>query len=251
MPGRQRLGAATGPRSSPTTRAGSSSAITIVGVGLFFFIWFLGQPAERARGRRGRPGRLASIAFGGGIVGVVTLLIALTAPRRRPSARPRSTRTVTRALNDFGRRCGAPAAAGFTALFAATAIAGYRHGALPAPVAGFSALAAITQPLASASRSPTAASSPPTASSGLVHPGDHVLRSRSSPRASRCAAPAGARAAGALSRSRRSRRASCAGPARGRPGARRRSAAAGRAGRRGASRPCGRCSPPSACRRGR
>ncbi len=30
--------------------------ITIVGVGLFFFIWFLGQPAERDRRCRGRHG---------------------------------------------------------------------------------------------------------------------------------------------------------------------------------------------------
>ena len=43
---------------------------------------------------------------------------------------------------------GGPGAAGFTAFFAATAIAGYRFKAMPAPVAGMSALAAITQPLA-------------------------------------------------------------------------------------------------------
>ena len=53
------------------------------------------------------------------------------------------------------------------------------------------------------------------------------------------------------SRSRRSRRASCAGRARGRPRGRRRSAARARGGRRAGSRPCARCSPPSACRRGR
>jgi hypothetical protein len=40
-----------------------------------------------------------------------------------------------------------PAAAAFTAFFAATAIAGYRYRAFPAPVAGLAALAAITQPL--------------------------------------------------------------------------------------------------------
>ena len=54
---------------------------------------------------------------------------------------------TTRALNDLGVVVGGPGAAGFTALFAATAIVGYRHGAIPAPVAEFSALAAITQPL--------------------------------------------------------------------------------------------------------
>ena len=53
------------------------------------------------------------------------------------------------------------------------------------------------------------------------------------------------------SRSRRPRRASCAGRGRGRPRGRPRSAARAPAGRRAGSPPCGRCSPPSACRRGR
>jgi len=55
---------------------------------------------------------------------------------------------TTRAFNDLGVVAGGPGAAGFTALFAATAIVGYRHRAVPAPIAGLSALAAITQPLA-------------------------------------------------------------------------------------------------------
>ena len=54
-----------------------------------------------------------------------------------------------------------------------------------------------------------------------------------------------------LSRSRSPRRASSAGPACGRRAGRRRSDPRARAGRRAGSRPCARCSPPSACRRDR
>src|SRR4051812_3030221 len=54
-----------------------------------------------------------------------------------------------------------------------------------------------------------------------------------------------------LSTSRRSRTGSCAGLGGDPPGGRLRSAPAGRGGRRAGSRPFWRCSPPSACRRGR
>jgi len=122
--------------------------VTILGVGLFFFIWFLGTLRSALGAAEGGQGRLASIAFGGGIVGIVTLLVAAgvgaTAALRPTELDP----NTTRALNDIGVVMGGPGAAGFTALFAATAIAGYRFKAIPAPVAGMSALAAITQPLA-------------------------------------------------------------------------------------------------------
>jgi hypothetical protein len=122
--------------------------VTIVGVGLFFFIWFLGSLRSAIAAAEGGTGRLASIAFGGGLIGVVALLLAVTAAAAAAFRPDQVDPNLTRALNDFGTLAAAPGAAGFTALFAATAIAGYRHGALPAPIAGFSALAAITQPLA-------------------------------------------------------------------------------------------------------
>ena len=123
------------------------AAITIVGVGLLFFIWFLGSLRAAIAAAEGGAGRLASVAHGGGIVAVMTLMIGLTATGAAAFHPDGLDPNLTRALNDIGVVAGGPGAAGFTALFAATAIAGYRHGALPAPVAGFSALAAITQPL--------------------------------------------------------------------------------------------------------
>ena len=122
--------------------------VTIVGAGVFFFIWFLGSLRSAIAEAEGGTGRLASIAFGGGLVASAILLVTLTggaAAAYRPESIDPS---ITRALNDFGAVTAAPAAAALTALLAATAIAGYRHRFVPAWVAGFSALGAITQPRA-------------------------------------------------------------------------------------------------------
>jgi hypothetical protein len=122
--------------------------VIVLGVGLFFFIWFLGSLRSALARAEGGEGRLASVAFGGGIVAVASLLIAASAGAAAALRPEDLDPNTTRALNDLGVVAGGPGAAGFTALFAATAIVGYRHRALPAPVAGLSALAAITQPLA-------------------------------------------------------------------------------------------------------
>ena len=122
--------------------------IVLGSIGLFFFTWFLGSLRAALATAEGGAGRLASVAFAGGIIGIATLLVALggtaAAAFRPGEVHPE----ITQAFNDLGIVAGAPGAAGFTALFAATAIVGYRHRPFPAPVAGFSALAAITQPLA-------------------------------------------------------------------------------------------------------
>ncbi len=120
---------------------------TIVAIGLFFFIWFLGSLRSALSAAEGGTGRLASVAYGGGLVSAVFFVVGLTAVQVAAFRPDEIDPTITRAVSDINIVCGAPAAAGFTALFAATAIVGYRHRALPAPVAGFSALAAITQPL--------------------------------------------------------------------------------------------------------
>jgi hypothetical protein len=122
--------------------------ITIVGVGLFFYIWFLGSLRDAIAAAEGGTGRLASIAYGGGLVSVGFFLLALTGTASAAFHPGEVDPTITRALSDIGVLAVAPAAAAFTAVFAATAVAGYRHGTFPAPVAGLSALAAITQPLA-------------------------------------------------------------------------------------------------------
>jgi hypothetical protein len=121
--------------------------VIVLGVGMFFLIWFLGSLRSALARAEGGEGRLASVAFGGGIVAVASLLVAISGgavAALRPQDLDPNT---TRALNDLGVVAGGPGAAGLTALFAATAIVGYRHKAVPAPIAGLAALAAITQPL--------------------------------------------------------------------------------------------------------
>jgi hypothetical protein len=122
--------------------------VTIVGVGTFFFLWFLGSLRSAIATAEGGTARLASIAFGGGLVSLALVMVTLlgtAAAAYRPDA---VDPNLTRALNDFGALAAASAAASLTALFGATAIAGYRHRFVPAWVAGFSALAAVCQPLA-------------------------------------------------------------------------------------------------------
>lgn len=121
---------------------------TIVAVGLFFFIWFLGSVRSALSAAEGGTGRLTSIAYAGGIIAAAFFVIGLTAIQASAFRGGAANADVVLGLSDLATVCGAPAAAGFTAFFGATAIAGYRYGAVPAPVAGFSALAAITQPLA-------------------------------------------------------------------------------------------------------
>jgi hypothetical protein len=124
------------------------TGLTLVGVGLFFFIWFLGSLRTALAAAEVGGGRLASVAYGGGLISAVFLMIAVTGAAAAAFHAGEVDPAITQALNDLGLVVGGPAAGAVTALFAATAIVGYRHGALPAPVAGFSALAAITQPLA-------------------------------------------------------------------------------------------------------
>jgi hypothetical protein len=121
---------------------------TLVGVGLFFLLWFLGSLRGAIAAAEGGAGRLASIAFGGGIIVVAFFTLAITGGVTAAFRPDQVDPNLTRALNDFGALAGAPASAGFAALFGAAAIAGYRYAVVPAPVAGLSALAAVTAPLA-------------------------------------------------------------------------------------------------------
>jgi hypothetical protein len=121
------------------------TGMTIVGVGLLFFIWFLGSLRDAIAGVEGGGARLASIAFGGGLVATAALVAGVSAYLAAAFHPLQTGPGVIRGLSDFGTLVAAPAAAGFTAMFAAVAVAGYRLKALPAPVAGISALAAIGQ----------------------------------------------------------------------------------------------------------
>ena len=121
------------------------AGLTILGVGLFFYIWFLGSLRSALAAAEGGTARLTSIAYGAGLLSaaffVVALAAGVTAAFRPDDVDP----GVTRALSDVFALVGAPAAAAFTALFAATALVGFRYRALPGWAAGLSAVAAIGQ----------------------------------------------------------------------------------------------------------
>lgn len=122
--------------------------LTIVGASLFFFIWFLGSVRSALASAEGGFGRLASVAFGGGLIGAVFFLVAVSGVAAAVLHADAADPEITNAFHDLGMVVAAPAAAGFTALFAASAIVGFGHRALPSPAAGAVALAAITQPFA-------------------------------------------------------------------------------------------------------
>ncbi len=122
--------------------------LLIVSLGIFAFIVFLGSLRSAIATAEGGTGRLAAIAYGAGLLSAGILIVGISAFAVAAFRPDELDPNVTRAFSDFGALTGGPAAAALTAFSAATAIAGYRHGALPAPVAGLSALSAITQPLA-------------------------------------------------------------------------------------------------------
>jgi hypothetical protein len=119
--------------------------LTLVGAGLFFWIWFLGSLRSALAGAEGGTGRLASIAYAGGILAGGFLLLAVTAVATAAYRPDQVDPNITRALNDLSLMCGGAATGAFLALFAAAAIAGYRYRPFSPTVAGLSALAAIAQ----------------------------------------------------------------------------------------------------------
>jgi len=115
---------------------------------LFFFIWFLGSLRSALRAAEGGTGRVSSVAFAGGLVSagaLFTLITLIAGAAFRPDE---STAEVTSAINDLAVVSGAPALAGLTALFAASAKVALRHGALPSSIGLLLGLAALAQPFA-------------------------------------------------------------------------------------------------------
>jgi hypothetical protein len=121
------------------------AGLTIVGIGIFFFIWFLGSLRAALAAAEGGGGRLASVAYGAGLIGAAVLLLGITAGETAAFRPDDVDPGVTRAFSDFFAVTGAPAASALTAFFAAIALAGFRHGALPGWAAWTSAVAAVGQ----------------------------------------------------------------------------------------------------------
>jgi hypothetical protein len=123
-----------------------NAAVVVITVSLFFFIWFLGSLASALRVAAGSP-RLPSIAFGGGLLAIVSLFVALTAAAAAAHRPDQVSPEATRVLHDLSLMAGVPGIAGFAALFAATAVVILRGSLLPHWLGWLSAVAAVLQPL--------------------------------------------------------------------------------------------------------
>jgi hypothetical protein len=123
------------------------AGVALASVSVFFLIWFLGSVRAALAAAEGGNGRLTSVAYGGGLGMVAFFVVAMTLTAAAAYRPGDLDPNLTRALNDAAILSGGPTAAAIMAFFGATAIVGYRHKAVPAPVAGFCALAAITAPL--------------------------------------------------------------------------------------------------------
>lgn len=123
------------------------TADIVLSVALLFFIWFIGTVSTTLRAMFGNP-RLPTIAFAGGLVAVVGLVVTIGTSLVAANRPDQLTPEVTRMLNDIGVLLGVPAAAGIAAFFGAIAIVVLRTEALPDWLGWLSGLTAVAQFLA-------------------------------------------------------------------------------------------------------
>ncbi len=121
------------------------AGFTVVAVSAFFFLWFLGTLRGALASAEGGTGRLSSVAFGGGLVAAAILLLGVAAGEAAAFRPTEVDPTITRAISDIFVVTAAPGTAALAAFFAATAVVGFRHGALPRWVAIVAAVAALCQ----------------------------------------------------------------------------------------------------------
>jgi hypothetical protein len=129
-------------------QGGIQASMVLMTAALFFFIWFLGSLRSALRVAEGGTGRVSSIAFAGGLVSagaLFTLITLIAGAAFRPE---QTTAEVSSAINDLAVVSGAPALAGLTALFAASAKVALRHGAFSSSIGLLLVLAALAQPFA-------------------------------------------------------------------------------------------------------
>jgi hypothetical protein len=124
---------------------GIRAGFTIASVAMIFFLWFLGSLRVALGDAEGGAGRLSSVAFGAGLVGVAALTVGLGAGETAAFRPTDLDPGVTRALNDVFAVIAAPAASALAVMFGATAVIGFRHGGLPGWATWCSAIAAVGQ----------------------------------------------------------------------------------------------------------
>ncbi len=129
-------------------QGGIQASMVLLTFATFFFIWFLGCLRSALGAAEGGAGRVSSIAFGGGLVSAGALFTLITLIAGAAFHPDEMTPEVTAAINDLAVVSGAPALAGLTALFAASAKVALRHHAFPGSIGLLLVLAALAQPFA-------------------------------------------------------------------------------------------------------
>ena len=113
----------------------------------FFLLWFVGALRSHLRSAEGGTGRIAGTAFGGGVA-AATLLWAAAAAEAVAALRVDENDAIDPQMaavySDLSAILfGAAAPLGMAVLLAASAVAGFRFGALPAWLAGIAAVLAL------------------------------------------------------------------------------------------------------------
>jgi hypothetical protein len=103
----------------------------IFGAAMFFFIWFIGTLRSLLAAAEGAQGRLATIAYGGGLIGSTALLVALGLAATAALHPATNGPDVTRALTDAGAMVLAVSAPAVVVFFVANGLSLMRSGYLP------------------------------------------------------------------------------------------------------------------------
>jgi hypothetical protein len=113
----------------------------------FFLVWFAGSVRTWLRAAEGDPGRLAAVAFGGGVAGSVCLLVgnsALAAAAARAGSQGGTTESSATALWDLNATLlGSALPIALAALVGAAAVVAFRTGVMQRWLAWGSAAVAL------------------------------------------------------------------------------------------------------------
>src|SRR3954470_24347634 len=124
------------------------AAVAVVTVSTFFLLWFFGTLRAVLSRAEGGDGRLAGIAFGGGIASIGFFMVALTALGVAAYRPGEVDPLLTQSLNDVALLAAAPVAGALTVFFGAAACVIYRFGGMARWAGTLCAIAAALQPLA-------------------------------------------------------------------------------------------------------
>lgn len=115
----------------------------IFGAAMFFFIWFIGALRSSLGAAEGGQGRLATTAYGGGLIAAAGLIVSLALSATAALHPAANGANVTHALTDASAMTLAVSAPAAVVFFVANSISILRSGYLPASLAWFGLATAL------------------------------------------------------------------------------------------------------------